>query len=190
MTSEPWCRIRGRGRQSRLWAEPSTFPPVAVRRSSAVASRKHHGDLGRAALPVFAVAGYLAAVVGTPVSARAREMVLDPKGPIILDVRTQSEFLSGGLPGAMNLPNTAIKANITSVVADKSAPILLYCLSGRRSTQAGNILVGMGYQKVYNLSGGIIAWQRDGLPLKAGCRATNAVGLLACAPPQGRAGVR
>lgn len=79
---------------------------------------------------------------------------------IILDVRTQEEFVAGHIEGAILIPNTSIAKAAPQMLADKDALILVYCRSGRRSALAANELIAMGYTKVYDF-GGIIDWPYD-----------------------------
>ena len=81
----------------------------------------------------------------------------------ILDVRTEEEWNDGHLEGATRVEigseNFARKV-VESF--DKSKPILVYCRSGRRSARASDQLDDMGFNTIYDLEGGIKAWNRDG----------------------------
>ena len=79
---------------------------------------------------------------------------------IILDVRTQEEYDSGHIDGALLLPDTDINEKAEDLLSDKSATILVYCRSGRRSAAAAQNLADMGYTDVYDF-GGIIDWPYD-----------------------------
>ena len=68
---------------------------------------------------------------------------------IILDVRTDGEFAEGHLKGL-----------------DPNIPVYVYCRSGKRSGKAANSMKGMGFLEVYNLEGGILAWQGSGRPIE------------------------
>ena len=72
---------------------------------------------------------------------------------IWIDVRTPEEFKEGHLKDAVNIPVDQIGARIGSVSPDKSAPVNLYCRSGRRSEAALQELKKMGYTKVTNHGG-------------------------------------
>ena len=76
---------------------------------------------------------------------------------IILDVRTQGEYDSGHIAGAVLLPDETIGTENPAVLPDMNAEILVYCRSGNRSQQAAQKLVAMGYTNVYDF-GGISAW--------------------------------
>ncbi len=63
------------------------------------------------------------------------------------------------------VPFDRLDANLASLPADKDAPIVVYCLSGRMSAIAARRLVELGYTDVSDLEGGMIAWRAAGLPL-------------------------
>lgn len=81
-------------------------------------------------------------------------------GYIILDVRTQEEFKSGHIPGAICVPNEEISDKMPPELPDKSQLILIYCRSGNRSKQAAQKLFDMGYNNLLEF-GGIIDWQGE-----------------------------
>lgn len=76
---------------------------------------------------------------------------------VILDVRTQDEYNEKHIPGAVLLPNTEIEAKAEDLLPDKAQLLLVYCRSGRRSKQAAEALVKLGYTNVKEF-GGIIDW--------------------------------
>ena len=103
----------------------------------------------------------LAAAFAVPVAAQAaaakpaEKTAVQPakaKG-IWIDVRTPEEFKEGHLKDAINIPVDQIGARIGSVSPDKSAPVNLYCRSGRRSEAALQELKKMGYTNVTNHGG-------------------------------------
>ena len=103
----------------------------------------------------------LAAAFAVPVTAQAaaakpaEKTAAQPakaKG-IWIDVRTPEEFKEGHLKDAVNIPVDQIGARIGSVSPDKSAPVNLYCRSGRRSEAALQELKKMGYTNVTNHGG-------------------------------------
>lgn len=103
----------------------------------------------------------LAAAFAVPVAAQAaaakpaEKTAAQPakaKG-IWIDVRTPEEFKEGHLEDAVNIPVDQIGARIGSVSPDKSAPVNLYCRSGRRSEAALQELKKMGYTNVTNHGG-------------------------------------
>lgn len=83
----------------------------------------------------------------------------------LLDVRTEGEFAEKKLANALNLDYNNLEFRTLASKFDKQKPTFVYCLSGARSKSAAAILSEMGFEKVYNLEGGILAWQHAGLPL-------------------------
>ena len=74
-------------------------------------------------------------------------------GYIILDVRTPKEYAEGHIPGAINVPNERIGADPISELPDKGQLILVYCRSGRRSKEASDKLVKLGYTNIVEFGG-------------------------------------
>lgn len=68
-------------------------------------------------------------------------------------------------PTDLFLPYDQI-AELTDQLPDESAAIVLYCMTGPMSTSAANELEALGYTRIYELRGGMVAWEADGLPLK------------------------
>lgn len=91
------------------------------------------------------------------ISSEEAYKIMESKDVIILDVRTSSEFKSGHIKDALNIPLDSLDDLILEAVQDKDATILVYCQSGRRSEEASKILIDMGYKDVNNF-GGINSW--------------------------------
>lgn len=87
----------------------------------------------------------------------AKNIMDNEDNVIILDVRTQEEFDSGHIEGAILLPYDQISEKASEVLPDKNQTILVYCRSGNRSKTASETLISMEYTKVYDF-GGIIDW--------------------------------
>lgn len=92
--------------------------------------------------------------LGKVSSARAHELVA--AGATLVDVRTESEFASGHLPGAMNVPLDRLATQAPSLVGAHK-PIVVYCASGMRSGAAKRALRRAGAGEVYDL-GGMSRW--------------------------------
>ena len=71
--------------------------------------------------------------------------------PLIIDVRTEAEWKSGHIEGAVLIPYEKIGEKIGAIVKDKSQRIYLYCRTGRRSNIAKETLDKLGYKDVVNL---------------------------------------
>ena len=70
-----------------------------------------------------------------------------------IDVRSASEYASGHVDGAVNIPHTEIVERIGEVTDDKDATLYLYCRSGRRSAAATDALQQAGFVDVVNIGG-------------------------------------
>jgi len=84
---------------------------------------------------------------------------------LILDVRTKSEYDSGHIYSAVWIPVTELDARIGELAGHENHEIIVYCKSGGRSATASGILDAHGFTKVYNMMGGITAWQSAGYPV-------------------------
>ncbi|MBS5573113.1 MAG: rhodanese-like domain-containing protein [Clostridiales bacterium] len=87
----------------------------------------------------------------------AVEMMAEEENYIILDVRTEAEFASGHIPGAILIPNETIGTEEILQLPDKDQLILVYCRSGNRSRQAADKLARLGYTNIVEF-GGINSW--------------------------------
>ena len=90
----------------------------------------------------------------------AVKMMKDEKNYIILDARSPDEFAEGHIPGAINVPNEEIGTAEIAELPDKSQLILVYCRSGRRSKEASEKLVKLGYTNIVEF-GGILDWKGE-----------------------------
>lgn len=88
-------------------------------------------------------------------SAEARKLVLEG-GARLLDVRTEGEFASGHLEGALNIPVQDLSASLKKV-GPKEKPVVVYCASGARSAMAARVLKANGWRTVRNL-GAMSRW--------------------------------
>jgi len=83
----------------------------------------------------------------------------------IIDVRTAEEYANGYIRTAIN--SDYYSATFTDELnrLDKDKAYLIYCRSGRRSASALDIMKGLGFGEVYNMLGGILQWEAEGLPI-------------------------
>ncbi len=85
--------------------------------------------------------------------------------PFLLDVRQPDEFRQGHIAGAKLIPLSELSRRINEIPKDRE--VVCVCRSGSRSGMAARQLTAAGFQAV-NLSGGMMAWQRAGYPVKRG----------------------
>jgi rhodanese-related sulfurtransferase len=91
--------------------------------------------------------------------AELQEQILES---VILDVRTEEEFESGYIKGALNMDIHGGADFLASIDAlDKSKSYFVYCRSGARSAQACQLMIQKGFIAVYNLDGGVLNWHRN-----------------------------
>ena len=76
---------------------------------------------------------------------------------VVVDVRTREEYAGGHIENAVLVPNESIGSEMPEALPDKEATLLVYCRSGRRSKDAAQKLLELGYQSVYDF-GGVIDW--------------------------------
>ena len=90
-------------------------------------------------------------------AAEAHQMMSRENDFILLDVRTEEEFVEQRIDGAILIPDNQIRIRAQRVLPDKDKLIFVYCRSGVRSANAARILVSLGYVNVYDF-GGILDW--------------------------------
>ncbi|MGA8057974.1 MAG: molybdopterin-synthase adenylyltransferase MoeB, partial [Candidatus Binataceae bacterium] len=93
----------------------------------------------------------------------ARRMLEKP-GTVLLDVREGDEWRQGHIPQAVGIPRGFLELRVEEKVPDHKTPVILQCASGTRSLLAARSLRELGYENVYNLTGGFNAWKDRGLP--------------------------
>jgi rhodanese-related sulfurtransferase len=81
---------------------------------------------------------------------------------VLVDVREESEFAGGHLPGAIHLGKGVIERDIERVIPDTGVEIVLYCGGGYRSALAADNLQKMGYTNVVSMDGGFRVWRESG----------------------------
>jgi len=96
----------------------------------------------------------------------ARKMLERP-GTVLIDVRESDEWRQGHIGEAIGIPRGFLELRVEEKLPDHKAPVILQCASGTRSLLAARTLREMGYENVYNLTGGFNAWKDRGLPFVA-----------------------
>jgi rhodanese-related sulfurtransferase len=89
------------------------------------------------------------------------------QGPhLVLDVRDAPEFAAGHLPRARNIPVRELAGRLDEIAKYKDKPVLVTCRSGPRANAACRLLKRSGFNNVYQLKGGVAAWQQASLPVE------------------------
>ena len=85
---------------------------------------------------------------------------------VVIDVREPDEYAEAHIPGTTLIPLGQVPERVAEIPRDKT--LILTCRTGNRSGQAATWLRSQGYEDVHNLEGGILAWQKAGLPTESG----------------------
>ena len=83
---------------------------------------------------------------------------------ILIDVREQSEYDAGHIPGITLVPMSDIQNRLDEIPTDKE--VIVTCRSGNRSGQVTDFLRQNGFDNVHNMQGGILAWEQAGYPVE------------------------
>lgn len=92
--------------------------------------------------------------------------LINHKDALILDVREQKEYDAAHVLNARLIPLGKLHERIGELEKYREQPIVVMCRSGQRSSSATGMLVKQGFAQTYNLMGGMIAWQKAGLPVE------------------------
>jgi len=84
---------------------------------------------------------------------------------VVLDVRGDAEFNEGHILNSLHIPVKYLSDQVRKLEKYRSRPIITACRTGQQSAGACTMLRKHGFERVYNLSGGILAWQNASLPL-------------------------
>lgn len=85
---------------------------------------------------------------------------------LLIDVREESEFANGHIPGAMHIGKGVIERDIEERIPDHAAEIVLYCGGGYRSALAADNIQKMGYTNVISMDGGWRGWKEAEYPIE------------------------
>ena len=89
------------------------------------------------------------------------------QGPtLVLDVRDVNEFAAGHLPRARHIPLAELDKRVEEIGKFKGKTVIVTCQSGIRSGRAAKLLKAAGFTSVYELKGGLAAWQQASLPVE------------------------
>lgn len=101
---------------------------------------------------------------GSVEPAEATELI-NRRDALVVDVRPAADFATGHILNALNLPMNGFSKQLPSLQKHKSRPLVINCRSGSQSSVACQQLRKAGFEEVYNLRGGILAWENANLPL-------------------------
>jgi rhodanese-related sulfurtransferase len=93
------------------------------------------------------------------------ELIKLQQAPIILDVRSKSEFQQGHIQNAINISYEQLQQKSDLLADYKDQPIVIYCRSGRRAQVAYKTLKAKGFKQLIDLQGHMILWEKNHYPL-------------------------
>lgn len=92
-------------------------------------------------------------------------LLINKQNAFVLDIRESNERIQGSIIDAKHIALSVLTQNIGGLSADKEKPIIVFCKTGNRSSQASKQLLKNNYTRVFSLKGGINAWINDHLPV-------------------------
>ena len=120
------------------------------------------------------------------ISAEETHEMMASQEVVVVDVRTREEYESGHIENAVLVPNESIGSEMPEALPDKEATLLVYCRSGRRSKDAAQKLLALGYQSVYDFGGVILALRACERGITMDSSFNLAVHALVCLSHSGR----
>jgi len=101
---------------------------------------------------------------GPKVSTHEATRLINQQDALVLDIREKKEFKAGHIVDALNIPFTSL-ATRKDELKDKARPVIVVCKSGQTASAASKMLKDAGFAEVYRLSGGMMDWTGNNLPV-------------------------
>lgn len=101
---------------------------------------------------------------GSKVSILQATQMINQGKTVILDVREPTEFATGHIRESRNIPLGELPKRVGELDKFKSKSVIVVCATGTRSSKAASQLKNAGFNDVFSLTGGLAAWQAQGLP--------------------------
>ena len=98
----------------------------------------------------------------TPIEAT---LLINREDAIAVDVRGEGDYEKGHLPNARHLPATDLERRSTELEKFRARPLILYCNSGATAAKGITTLKKAGFEKLFNLRGGLYEWEKAGYPI-------------------------
>jgi len=102
---------------------------------------------------------------GAGVSPMQATLMINREDAVVVDVREPAEYVGGHIPNSRHIPLSQLDKRLPELDKFKARSLIVSCASGNRSSSACAKLRRAGFEKVYNLSGGISSWDQAGLPI-------------------------
>lgn len=91
--------------------------------------------------------------------------LINREDAVVLDVRSDGEFNQGHIVNSVNIPQKSVQEQLSKLEKYRGRPIITACRTGQIAQGVGNVLRKNGFDQVYNLAGGLVAWEGANLPL-------------------------
>jgi rhodanese-related sulfurtransferase len=101
---------------------------------------------------------------GARVSASDAVQLINKHDAVVVDIREPNEFAVSHILNSRNVPLKELDARVKELARYKEKPVIVTCDNGNRSRGGAAALKKLGFTQVYNLAGGLGAWQQAGLP--------------------------
>lgn len=102
---------------------------------------------------------------GASVSPMQATLMINREDAVMVDVREAAEYNGGHIPNSRHIPLSQLGKRLHELEKFKQTALIVNCASGGRSSSACSVLRKAGFAKVFNLSGGVSAWDQAGLPI-------------------------
>lgn len=102
---------------------------------------------------------------GPSLSPLQATLMINREDAVVVDVREPDEYAKGHVPNAKPIPVGQIDKRLSELAKYKEKPIIVMCGSGNRAPSACGTLRKAGFTKVFNLAGGLSAWEQAGQPV-------------------------
>ncbi|UCE89876.1 MAG: rhodanese-like domain-containing protein [Pseudomonadota bacterium] len=99
------------------------------------------------------------------VSPAEATQLINREDAVVLDVREDNEYHTGHILNSVHIPLGRVKSRLGELEQYRNKPVIVGCRSGSRSGHVCSVLKKSGFESVYNLGGGIMAWQNANLPV-------------------------
>ena len=91
--------------------------------------------------------------------------LINSEDALMLDVRGETDFKEGHIVNARNIPLGLLEGRVDEISEYKSKPVIVYCRTGQQAARAGAVLKKQGFDSIYKLNGGIMAWRDANMPI-------------------------
>jgi rhodanese-related sulfurtransferase len=99
------------------------------------------------------------------VGANEAVRLINQEEALVLDVREDKEFRDGHILNAINIPLGLLESRLDEINGHKDKPVVVYCRTGQRAAKAGAVLQRQGFNVIYKLNGGMMAWADANMPV-------------------------